>query len=375
MSGRLRVGLALILGAGLCVPAIRTEAAPAPLVAPAAGPLRADASLCADTAPIPGFSPAVSKYKPAPVFPDIDASNDSEGWVRIGFTISAEGETKDVVVLDRVGSKRMLSAATSAVKNWEYEPATLNGQPADQYGNTVEILYEVQAGQSRAVHANVIELYDRGRGLVGSGKYAEGIEALESATEMRLNLFEQAMISFALAYAYSQSGNPQQALPYIRHAMIEDGKFLERRIANPAKRLRIRLESQAGNVRYVACAPSLAETDDFDPKGADRKDLERIISGATAALRSATPLVQSVTIPAGRSGDDTAAWKYDLTRHKFSFASVNGTLSKFRANCVVHVVEDEAKAGQQWATPAAAGPCTLYVYGAPGTTFRLIEDR
>jgi TonB family protein len=343
---------------------------PAPLGVPA---LR-DVQLCDGGGVVRGFVPAKATKKPSPVFPDADVSSVSEGWVRIGFTIDAEGETRNVVVLDRFGSERMISAALSAVKNWEYRPATLNGQPADQFGNTAEILYELQTGQSKPVHADVIKLYERGRDLVNKGQYSEGIAVLESAKDERLNLFELATISFALAYAYSQANEPQKALPHIRHAMIEDGRFLEKRIANPAKRLRIRLESQAGNSRYVACAPALAETDDFDPKGTDRKDVQRIVASTSTLLKSASPLVKTARILPPEDEDDPGVWEHDLIRRKFSFAAVTGELMKFRASCVVHLVEDEVKLAQQWSTPDFSGPCTLRVWGKPGSTFKLVEE-
>ncbi len=339
-----------------------------------APPAIKEVSLCDGGGVVRGFVPAKATNKPPPTFPEFDASHDSEGWVRIGFTIDTEGSTRNVVVLDRMGSERMISAAISAVKNWDYKPATLNGQPADQFNNTAEVLYELQTGQTRAVHDNVIKLYEDGRDLVNKGKYSEGIAILESATEERLNLFEQAMISFALAYAYQLSNNPQKALPFIRHAMIEDGRYLEKRIANPAKRLRIRLEAVAGNPRYVACAPSLAETDDFDPTGTDRKDLTRIISSTVTLLKSITPYVRAARVPESASDGHPGVWEYDLIRKKFSFTSITGTLTKFRANCVVHLVEDDVKLASQWSTPEFSGPCTLRVWGEPGTTFKLVEE-
>ncbi len=351
-----------------------TPAAVAAKPAQMAPPATKEVSLCDGGGVVRGFVPAKATNKPPPIFPEFDASHDSEGWVRIGFTIDSEGSTRNVVVLDRMGSERMISGAISAVKNWDYKPATLNGQPADQFNNTAEVLYELQTGQTRAVHDNVVKLYESGRDLVNGGKYAEGIAILESATEERLNLFEQAMISFALAYAYSLSNNPQKALPYIRHAMIEDGRYLEKRIANPAKRLRVRLEAVAGNPRYVACAPALAETDDFDPTGADRKDLTRIIASTTALLKSTAPYVRAARISEPAKEGAPGIWEYDLIRKKFSFASIAGTLTKFRVNCVVHLVEDDVKLANQWSTPEFAGPCTLRVWGEPGTTFKLVEE-
>jgi TonB family protein len=372
LVSRLLAASALATFAGLSAHAATPAAATKPV--PLAQPALKEVQLCDGGGVVRGFVPAKATSRPSPVFPDADVSNDSEGWVRIGFTIDSEGSTRNVAVLDRVGSARMISAAISAVKNWDYKPATLNGQPADQFSNTAEILYELHTGQTKPVHDNVIKLYERGRDLVNKGQYAEGIAVLESAKEERLNLFELATISFALAYAYQQSNEPHKALPHIRHAMIEDGRFLEKRIANPAKRLRIRLEARAGNLRYVACAPQLADTDDFDPKGADRKDLSRIVASTTTLLKSTSPLVKAAKIEPPADEDDPGMWEHDLIRRKFSFAAVTGELTKFRANCIVHLVEDEVKIAQQWSTPEFSGPCTLRVWGTPGTTFKLVEE-
>ncbi len=372
LLGRLLSASALVTCASVAAHAATPAAATKP--APLAPPLLKEVQLCDGGGVVRGFVPAKATSKSAPVFPDADVSNDSEGWVRIGFTIDAEGSTRNVTVLDRVGSERMISAAISAVKNWDYKPATLNGQPADQFGNTAEILYELQTGQAKPVHENVIKLYERGRDLVNKGQVAEGIAVLESAKEERLNMYELATISFALAYAYNQSNEPQKALPHIRHAMIEDGKYLEKRIFNPAKRLRIRLESRVGNLRYVACAPALADTDDFDPNGADRKDLMRIIASTTTLLKSTSPLVKAAKIDQPDDEDKPGMWEHDLIRRKFSFAAITGELTKFRASCVVHLVEDEVKLAQQWSTPEFSGPCTLRVWGTPGTTFKLVEE-
>ena len=372
LLGRLLAASALASFASLSAHAATPAAATKP--APLAAPALKDVQLCDGGGVVRGFVPAKAKTKPAPVFPDADVSTDSEGWVRIGFTIDAEGDTRNVVVLDRFGSARMISAALSAVKNWEYRPATLNGQPADQFGNTAEILYELHTGQTKPVHPEVIKLYERGRDLVNKGQIAEGIAVLESAKEERLNLFELSTISFALAYAYAQANEPHKALPHIRHAMIEDGRFLERRVVNPAKRLRVRLESLAGNPRYVACAPQLADTDDFDPKGADRKDLQRIITNTTMLLKSTAALVTAAKVGRPDDEDDPGLWEHDLIRRKFSFATIAGEVTKFRATCVVHLVEDEVLLGKQWSTPDFSGPCTLRVWGKPGTTFKVVEE-
>jgi hypothetical protein len=126
---------------------------------------------------------------------------------------------------------------------------------------------------------------------------------------------------------------------------------------------------------YVACAPALAATDDFDPKGTDRADLQRMIASAATTLKSRSPLSQPGKLDRhGDDEDDEAVWEHPLSRPKFTFTSVNGSLSKLRVHCVVHVVEDTAKPSTQWTLPDATGPCILRVYGETGTSFKLVEE-
>src|SRR5262245_15979598 len=98
--------------------AATTAPAPAPVAS------RASPELCSDKQVTAGFVPAVASKRTPPEFPEAEASEESEGWVRVGFTIDADGATKDVVALDSVGSPAMTKAARQAVARWRYKAAT-----------------------------------------------------------------------------------------------------------------------------------------------------------------------------------------------------------------------------------------------------------
>lgn len=344
---------------------------PAPATSPA---VLSTKELCAEKVIPPGFMPAVPSERAPPVFPQADADDESEGWVHLGFTIGADGETKDVVVLDRVGSKNMIKAARLAVSRWKYKPATQDGAPVEQYGNAAEILYRAGNVGNALVHDAVVVKYDEGRTLVAAGKYGEGVAVLEQAFALPLTLYEQAKISFALAFAHEKSKDMPRALGHIRHAMLEGGMFLEKAVVPAAQRMRLRLEIANGNYQYAACAAPLPATDAFDPSGEDRKQTMKVVDEVLKKLASPAPLSVDATLTAMPGKHDEGAWQHALSRRKFKFTAFPGQVREFRLNCLRQQTEGPVTGTSEWTVPQSAGPCTLTVYGEPRATLTLIEE-
>ncbi|MCE9522225.1 MAG: energy transducer TonB [Alphaproteobacteria bacterium] len=333
----------------------------------------AGTELCSDKIAQPGFAPAVLVTRSPPVFPESDAASESEGWFRLGFTIDAEGETKDVVVLDQVGSAGMAKAARQAVARWKYKPATQDGQPIEQHANSAEIVFRAKHVGNAPIHEEVVANYDEGRGLVAEGKYAEGIAVLERTFELPVTLYEQAKLSFALAFAYERSNDPSRALVHIRHAVIEGGRYLEKTVVPAAQRMRMRLEVAKGNFHYAACAAPLPATDNFDATGADRKATMKVLDDAMRRLASAEPLVVDAALTK-LSGARGGLWEHPLSRRKFKFSSFTGEVREFRLSCVTQMTDGPVNETAQWSVPRAAGPCILRVSGEVGASFKLIEE-
>ena len=341
---------------------------------PAAPALLAEPVSCSEKLVAAGFAAAVIETRSPPEFPETDASEESEGWFRIGFTIDAEGETKDVLVLDQVGSPRMARVARLAVARWKYKPATQDGQAVEQYSNAAEIIFRNRNAGNAPIHDAVVAKYDEGRALAGAGKYAEGIAVLKQAFDLPLTLYEQAKVSFALAFAYEKSNDMPRVLEHIRHALIEGGSFLEKALVPTAQRMRLRIEVANGNLRFAACAAPLPVSDNFDPAGADRRETTRIVDDALAKLGSAKPLDIRGNLTAKASGDEGGVWEHPLSRRKFKFAGFIGLVHEFRLSCVRQLMQSPVNETTQWSVPRSAGPCVLRVYGEVGASFKLIEE-
>lgn len=65
-----------------------------------------------------------------PIYPEIARKARIEGVVILEITVSKQGKVKDVKVL-RPLSMGLTEAAVEAVKQWEYEPSTLNNRPVE----------------------------------------------------------------------------------------------------------------------------------------------------------------------------------------------------------------------------------------------------
>ena len=65
----------------------------------------------------------------APVYPPIARKMGTYGAVLMTVTISPEGSVSAVRVIS--GASQLRQAAISAVRQWRYKPAMLNGKPAE----------------------------------------------------------------------------------------------------------------------------------------------------------------------------------------------------------------------------------------------------
>ena len=360
-------------GLGLCLGlAAMTGAGRADTVTPQ-GTDAPEMPMC-EHKPGPGMTLAESITRPAPRFPRDDLNTMSEGWVLLGLTIATDGTTRDIVVLDRTGSETIVKSAIDAVQTWRYKPATFNGKPINQYNVEISVLYRIDWDPRVVAHDGFVRRYNRGRNLLRNGKVAEAIAALEEVFATRLTHYEQSMLSLALATAYTEAGNEPRALFHIRHATMENGLFVNRKLSAPARRLQLQLEARNGNFQYVACAPSLAEPDAFSDDPEERAKVVAIVANVKAALVNPAPIAVQGRLAVNPWVQGDAVWDHPLLRRMFAFDAIKGVVKNLRLTCDNQIVETPVNETSQWTVPASAGACTLRVYGEDGATFHLVEE-
>jgi protein TonB len=113
---------------------------PPPQAAPMAkaeGPAQIDVDIPIETANLAlsgdgpfmggGDSDIVPMVRVNPEYPTRAAARGIEGWVHLKFTVTAQGSTSDVEVVDADPRGYFETAAVSAVKRYKYKPRIENG--------------------------------------------------------------------------------------------------------------------------------------------------------------------------------------------------------------------------------------------------------
>jgi hypothetical protein len=335
-------------------------------------------------APMAGFTPAVVSRKRPPEYPSPSTMRNpgswggykgrdawSEAWVRASFTVTTDGSVKDVVAVDALALKPFVNATLRALRSWHYKPALRNGVPVEQYGHEVIVEYRLRNSPERAaVHKQFVERYTVATGHIRDKKFAEAIEVLEDALNLRTNRYEAAMASFSLAVAHAQMKNWRTALFHIRHATVFDNTLLEPAVRPSALALRVALEVDDGNYKDAVCV----HRDLIEAMPAGDPAAAKIMAQVDAALKNPAPLAVQGRLAANPEIEGPASWMHPLLRAKFHFAQIQGEAKSFRLICTGTVFDAAVDAETEWNVPTAAGECTLRVEGAPGAQFHLVEE-
>ena len=74
-----------------------------------------------------------------PKYPVTAAREGKEGWVKLRFTIAADGTTKDIEVLDAKPRRLFEAEARRALARWQYQPRMVDGRAVEQPGEQVQL--------------------------------------------------------------------------------------------------------------------------------------------------------------------------------------------------------------------------------------------
>lgn len=343
-----------------------------------AEPILADQSaftplLCTEDEVPPGFVQAKAAYKPAPTYPKKALNDWSEGWADLEFAVTPGGAVREISVVDALGPEEFIKSSVKAVSKWQFNPATRNGSPVEQYLARVSVLFLLEGSGREAEHNAFVRDYNKARGFIQTKQPDVAIALLEAAFKRRLNLYEEAMGSFVLAIAFAHKADWPRALFHIRHATIESGTYLEKPLQPHAFALQVELEARDSSFVRAECAfKKLRSIDPASAAGASEP--AKIIARIHEAIRDPKPLIFEARLATQPLPEGPASWRHNLLRGKFSFAEINGEVKTFRLACTGAAHEAPVDTETQWDVPKNAGSCILRVYGAPGATFRLVAE-
>lgn len=305
-----------------------------------------------------------------PEFPRSEVSGfyntNSEGYVWLRYTVGVDGKTYDVSKVYGLGNQEFSQRVIEAVRNWTFEPALMNGKPTVQSRSFQQIF---SISNPSPVRPAILSAYKEAGALFDSGKLDEASAILQDAlTGLRLSLLERAMLSLPLAKIAMRRKDYLEARRYALMVTLPGLKPLPDFLALGFWETLISADLMLGEFNDAFKAfDGLQRTSGFNSSS----PYVDLINRARSQLKDAPQVVTQARIPP--QGAENLVYWHSLNRRTFSFAAVVGSLDRYAMDCDQSVTESKISLTAEWRVPARWSNCTIYVYGAPGTTFRIVE--
>jgi TonB family protein len=311
--------------------------------------------------------PGVRKGGGRLYFPPIlaDANSQAEGIIEMRFVVKADGRVEDVVVERLMGPPEFASTAKRIVQGWTYEPATVDGKPADLV-HCLRIIFN--SLNDRRLRKAVQSAYEQGFELIKQEKFSEArIVLSETLNGSGLNFYERGLIAYLLSLNALQSKDFPEARRHSALALKFPASSLPDSIRASLYRVNILSSLQAGDiagtVHMLAQFGKAPGFDAADPLVAQVNDVHKRVDAARSFISRAV-------IPPSGEGE---GYGLNLYRRNFSFRNVVGKLENYTLGCREFSIKGPVTEGFQGKAPDNASDCSLFVTGAPGTTFSIIQ--
>lgn len=311
---------------------------------------------------------AVPVKQSEPRFPSSGFRTGQEGWVRVNFVVTPDGRTTDAIVVDSVGGPAFEEAALEAVAGWEFEQSA-----AEIPRNVVDMRFELRRGREAAT-SNFLRRYRRIMTHILAEETDYARTQIDAAVELGgWNLYEEAMLSLMVGRVEGLEGDPADKLQYYMRAV--DVATRQALGGDDRREALYRIfEIQHFYGQYGSAMRTLARLQ-AEPMGSrDVRDLAPIVEEIETALANAAPLSVRGTLYTPCNCDEgRPLWYFQPVRSEFSFANVDGNVESFEARCVASRIGGDVQAGGRWTLPEDPARCEIFVFGADGASFEILE--
>lgn len=306
--------------------------------------------------------PRAREAAPPPETPENRVGMAMEGWVKLRYTVLADGTTTDIRAIDQMPAQLSTREAESAVEDWIFDPATADGEPIDWFNGEATIVYDVEEIPSQPsppfaqAYMGVIDsfnakAYDDAKS--GNTRLA-GIASRLS--EIGLAATQTAIVDLALEDLHG-------AYTAIRHATDPDVVTLAPEELGSALNYRYAIELELGRV-----TDAIETYHRMEELGA--AELSDQMAGQVAAIETALEGDGALAI---KGFVDREPWMHVPSRRTFTFADIDGDVREIEVECDRRKIVLEFMPDVDWTLPASWGDCTVFVRARRDTTFLFYE--
>lgn len=288
-----------------------------------------------------------------------------EGWIKIRFTINADGTTSNVEVLDAMPLEYSVAGAVSTVERWTFEPAIMQDTAVDWHNNIVTVSFDLPEIPNISGPGYTTP-YSEVQGLISEDRLDRAARvANDNLRKATYSLHDIGLGNVQLATVEMRREDMHLAHKAIVRATLPEVSQLTEEEMNVALQYRFTIELALN--RYMDAL------DTWERRAAlvdiPNDDLMR-----RQAQQLQDALDQGFTLDAkGKIPDGEAGWFFIPSRRTFTIADVDGSVEAIRAICNRRIVSLEFQPDVEWSLPDSWGECSLSVMGDRNTTFTFYE--
>jgi TonB family protein len=314
----------------------------------------------------------VAIHRSAPAYPNRELYRGLEGWVSVSYIVSETGEVKEAMIEDSSGNEGLEDAALAAVREWRYEPATINGKPVEQSITNSVIRFQIDGanGASREFIASFKEI----QSLLAAKDLAKAQELLTDLRDKgRRNLYEDAWFWWLqFMYLDLTNGDAEERRDALAKAIGYEEMYLPADLFVSASAKLFVLRVQAGDLGGALDAYERLTSSKAARRGKGYSEVQPQLESAVRKIELAAA-GETVLSLRGRVGAHDY-WVHALLRRSFSLGKIEGSLEHLSIRCSRRSVTFTPVTGEHtWTVPAGYGDCSVYLKGMPGATFEFYE--
>lgn len=308
------------------------------------------------------LSPPVTLEQAQPEIPTNRFGWPLEGWVKVRYTVLADGTTAEVRVLEAMPASLQTRSAVSAAQRWKFEPAKLDGEAIEWHSNESLIVFDHEDVPLEATPM-FLQSYMEIVELIENGDYARAQRQNNALQTRALRLAEIGLVQAQAAVIHVALSNPHDGYEAVLRATDPRVRVLPDEALGDALRYRFGLAVELG--RYADALETLDRLAAIEPLPKDDP-----LRAHADAIRQALA-GEAAIVAKGRVNREP--WSYAPTRRTFTFADVEGTVRNIELECDRRKVVLDYSADAEWSIPESWGDCTMFVNARRNTTFSIIE--
>ena len=308
--------------------------------------------------------------QPVPAYPDSMMKTGQEGWVRMHFVVTPEGQAVDPIIIDSSGGTGFESEARKALADWRFTPPATGSEDAH---NLVNIRSEVSGSRDSATkgfrrdHQRIVT------DLVHERNEAAREKMDELYNAGGLNTYESTMMWLMMGRVEGVEDNDSSKLECYRRALAMSTPSILR-VENRLGLLEKIFELEDKFGYYSAALQTFRTLERASGKVEVKEELAARAAQIQGLVDGGEDIVAQAAVynPCNcESGEPL--WYYKPVRRTFSFDNLSGNVTRFEARCENHRVQQLVETDKEWTLAPEWGSCRVFVFGDDGATFEFIE--